>query len=66
MPSIFFKRVGALLPACILTLYCATPLFSQTGETGPDSAVEESFYDDDILLMEDDQGITVVETPETT
>ncbi|MDR2096102.1 MAG: TonB-dependent receptor [Treponema sp.] len=61
-----FKRAGTLLSACVLALYCAAPLFSQTDEAGPDSATADSFYDEGILLMEDDQGITVVETPETT
>jgi vitamin B12 transporter len=60
------KRAGTLVSACLLALYCAGPLFAQTDETGLDSVAEDSFYDDDSSVMEDDQGITVVGTPETT
>jgi vitamin B12 transporter len=61
-----FKQAGILVPACILALWCADPLFPQTNGIGTDPSMEENFQDDDPLFMEDAQGITVVGTPETT
>jgi vitamin B12 transporter len=57
------KQAGRVLSASILVFFAA-PLFSQTAGTGNNPAGDEP--SEDILLMEDPEGITVVGSPETT
>jgi vitamin B12 transporter len=57
----FSPKTGRLLPVCLVLLGVFLPMFSQEAEEG-----EGSFLDDDLLLMEDSEGITVTGSPETT
>jgi vitamin B12 transporter len=54
---LFLKRAGKAILAPILALFLSFPLFAQ--EAGEDA------FEDEILLMED-EGITVTESPEST
>jgi vitamin B12 transporter len=55
-------RAGKFLPACILALFLLVPVFAE--ESPP--AEQEDFYEDEFPLMEEDEGLTVVGTSETT
>jgi vitamin B12 transporter len=55
------QKAGRFLPAGFIVLYLLIPCFFLNGQEGGDDASADEF-----LTMEDEQGITVVGTPETT
>jgi vitamin B12 transporter len=57
-----FLRAGRLLPACVFAFVLLVPAFAAEDPAGG----QEDFYKDDPPLMEEDEGITVTGTPETT
>ncbi|MFP3089488.1 TonB-dependent receptor [Treponema sp. TIM-1] len=56
----FFPRAGKLFPAFILFCLVLASLFPQEAEEGDD------FFDEEVLLLEDLEGITITASPETT
>jgi vitamin B12 transporter len=55
------QKAGGILPATFIVLCLLFPCFFLNGQEG-----EDDFSDDGFLAIEDEQGITVVGTPETT
>jgi vitamin B12 transporter len=55
------QKAGRILPAGFIVLCLLLPCFFLNGQEG-----EDNFSNDEFLTIEDEQGITVVGTPETT
>jgi vitamin B12 transporter len=64
--SCFFSRAEIIFLAGVLFLYSPGRAFPQESAGSADTAGEDIFSDDDIFSMEEDEGITVTASPETT